>query len=134
MIIGTFGEITFEVSNNKVFTLSGFKRDTKSKFATHETIGNPPKLEFLHKELQTISFEIILHQSLGIDPAAETQKLRELCETGESNFLVIGNEVFGDDQWIIESVSENVSVWTPDGKIYATKLDLTLQEYFSEAD
>lgn len=130
MVIGAFSEIVFEVSNYKVSTFKNYKRSTKAKFSEHETIGQPPKLEFLHKELETISMEIIFHKSLGVNPAEEVQKIREMCEEGTADFLIIGEKVIGNGQWIIESVSESVDVWDGQGQIFSSKVDLDLKEYF----
>lgn len=134
MVIGAYGDLVFEVSNFRVTTFNDFKRSSKAKFAEHNTIGQPPKLEFLHRELETISFEMTLHKSLGADPEEEVKKLREMCETGEANFLIIGNHAYGENEWIIESLSEAVNVWDGEGKIYSSKLDVNLKEYVREAD
>lgn len=133
MIVGVFGSLVFEVSNFKVTTFSDFKRSSKAKFAEHETIGQLPKLEFLHRNLDTISFEIIFHKGLGVNPAEEVKKLRDMLNEGESNFLIIGNETYGDNEWIIESLSEAVNIWDGEGKIYSSKLDISLKEYVKEA-
>ena len=130
MVIGAFSETVFEVSSYKVSTFKDYKRSTKAKFAEHETIGQPPKLEFLHKELETISMTIIFHKSLGVNPAEEVQKIRDLCENGTADFLIIGEKVVGSGQWIIENVSESVDVWDKDGNIYSSKIDLDFKEYF----
>ena len=129
MTLGSFGSTVFEVSNFRVTTFKGFKRDSKAKFAEHETIGEPPKLEFLHRELETISFTMTLHASLGIVPFDEVQKLRDMCKVGEANFLIIGNHAYGENEWIIESISESADIWTREGKIYASSLDVSLKEY-----
>lgn len=134
MVIGAFSETAFEVSNFKVTTFSDFKRNTKAKFAEHDTIGQAPKLEFLHRDLETISFEMTLHSSLGVNPEEETKKLREMCQNGDADFLIIGNEPYGENEWIIESLSEAVKFWDKDGKIYASKLDVNLKEYVRESD
>ena len=134
MVVGAFGETAFEVSNFKVLTFKNFKRDTKAKFATHDTIGQPPKLEFLHRELETISFDMIFHKSLGVNPEEEIKKLREMCQNGDADFLIIGNAPYGENEWVIESISESAEVWDGEGKIYSSKVDVSLKEYIREAD
>ena len=129
MVIGAYGDTVFEVSNFRVTTFDKFKRDTKAKYAEHETIGQPPKLEFLHRELETISFTMTFHKSLGITPFDEVQKLRDMCKVGEADFLIIGNHAYGENQWIIESISESAETWDNEGKIYSSKVDVSLKEY-----
>ena len=134
MVIGAFGETAFEVSNFKVLTFNNFKRETKAKFASHETIGQPAKLEFLYSELEEISFILTFHKGLGVNPEEEIKKLREMCKIGEADFLIIGDAPYGDNEWVIESISESADVWDGEGKIYSSKVDVKLKEYIREAD
>lgn len=134
MVIGAYGDTVFEVSKFRVTTFRDFKRNSKANFAEHNTIGQPPKLEFLHRDLETISFEMTFHKSLGVTPFDEVQKLRDMCREGEADFLIIGNHAYGETEWIIESLSESVHFWDGKGKIYASKVDVNLKEYVREAD
>ena len=134
MLIGALGDLVFESSNFKVSTFRDFKRDTKAKFAEHEIISNVPKLEYLHRELETISFSMTFHRSLGVDPAEECQILREMCKTGEANYLIIGNHAYGDNAWIVESISEAVDFWDGEGKMIASQVNVNLKEYAGDID
>lgn len=134
IIIGSLGSLIFEVSNFKVCTFSDFKRDTKAKFAEHEIIANPPKLEFLHRDLESISFTMTFHKSLGVDPFEETQKLRDMCKTGEANYLIIGDHAYGEFGWIVESLSESVEFWDGDATMLTTKINVQLKEYVGDFD
>jgi len=56
-MIGYFGDdIIFEISDTKIYNFSGFKRDTASRYATHEIIGEKPVTEYIGPGLCTISF------------------------------------------------------------------------------
>lgn len=134
MVLGAYGDLVFEVSNFRVTTFDKFKRTTKAKYAEHDTIGQPPKLEYLHRDLETISFSMTFLSSLGITPFDEVQKARDMCKDGEADFLIIGNHAYGENRWIIESISEAVNYWDGQGKIIASEMDISLKEYVSEAD
>ena len=129
MFVGSLGDLNFEVSNYKVLTFREFKREGGAKYATHEVIGQPPKLEFLHREPTKISLEIDLLADLGIEPGEEMQKIIEMCNEGVANYLIIGGEVFGDCEWVIEDFSETVKHYDGQGKVIAGKVSLKLQEY-----
>lgn len=128
-MIGSFGTITFQVSNFKVLTFSKFKRNISAKFAEHEVIANAPKLEFLHRDLEEISFDMTFLKSLGVNPTDETEKLRKICNSGTANFLVLDNKVFGDMEFVIESFSEDALFFGKNGEIIASKISVKCKEY-----
>lgn len=129
MLVGSFGEVVFEVSDYKVLTFKEFKREGGAKYATHEVIGQPPKLEYLHRELEKISLEINLIAELGVSPEEEIQKITDMCNSGEANYLIFGGEVYGDSQWVIESYSETVKHFGADGEVKSSEVSLKLTEY-----
>ena len=129
MFVGSLGELIFEVSHYKVLTFRDFKREGGAKYATHEVIGQPPKIEYLHRELEKLSLEIDLVKDLGINPAEEVEKIARMCNDGEANYLVMNGKVYGDCQWVIESYSEQVRYFGADGEVIASKVSLNLTEY-----
>ena len=128
-MIGTFGNIIFSVSNFRVLTFNNFKRENGAKFAEHTVIAQPPKLEFLHRDLEEISFDMIFMKSLGVNPADEYDKLKKTCNTGAANFLVLNNKVYGDIEFIIESLSERVDYFDGVGNVVSCKVSVKLKEY-----
>lgn len=129
MFVGSLGDLIFEVSNYKVLTFKDFKREGGAKYATHEVIGQPPKVEYLHRELEKLSLEIDLVSSLGVNPEDEIQKITDMCNDGEANYLIFGGQVYGDCQWVIESYSEDVKYFGADGETILSKVSLKLTEY-----
>lgn len=134
MVVGAFGEIVFEVSALRVLTFDGFKRDVKAKYAEHSIIGRPAVLEFVSRELEEISLTIKLISSLGVNPAEEALKLREICQSGEPNFLIIGNTVYGENEFVITDISESVIRWTGGGEIMTNQLEVKFKEYVPSGD
>lgn len=128
-MVGAFGTITFQVSNFKVLTFSKFKRNISAKFAEHEVIASAPKLEYLHRELEEISFDMTFIKSLGVNPTAEVEKVRQLCNKGVANFLVLDNKVYGDMEFVIESFSEDVLYFDGAGSPIASKISVRCKEY-----
>ena len=72
------------------------------------------------------------HVGLGVSPAEETAKLRELCEKGEPMHLIFGNETVGAHMWVIESVGESAERVDHGGRILVTQVEITLKEYLPE--
>lgn len=128
MVIGAFGDLVFEVSALKVLTFDGFKREVKAKYAEHSIIGRPAVLEFVGRELEEISLTIKLISGLGVNPAEVALGLREMCQSGESNFLIIGNTVYGENEFVITDVSESVIQWTGGVEVAANQLEVKFKE------
>ena len=129
MKVGSLGDLVFEVSNYKVLTFKDFKREGGAKYATHEVIGQPPKLEYLHREPEKLSLEIDLVKDLGVNPEDEVQKIIDMCNEGTANYLILGGQVYGESQWVIESYSEQVKYFGAKGEVLASKVSLSLTEY-----
>lgn len=130
--IGTLGDIVFTVTADEVRTFRDYKRSTKARFATHEIIGKKPLVEFIAPNGEEITFAMQFHVGLGVSPAEETAKLRELCEKGEPMYLIFGNEAVGAHMWVIESVGESVERVDHGGRILVTQVEITLKEYLPE--
>ena len=133
MIVGAFGDTVFEVSMLRVITFDGFKRTVKAKYASHEIIGRPAVLEFVGRELEEISLTIKLMANLGVTPEEEALKLREMCQRGEPNFLIIGETVYGENEFVITDVTESINQWAGTN-IMMNQLDLTFKEYVPTGD
>ena len=130
--IGSFADIAFEVSSERVFTFDDYRRNSKARYSKHELINLPPALEYLGSEPEEISFKMIFTVSLAVNPAAETARLRELCLNGEADYLVLGNEVIGDHMWTIESVNETAKAWDDSGHIIFSEVEVKMVEYVEE--
>ena len=133
MVIGAFGDTVFEVSMLKVLTFDGFKRTVKAKYASHEIIGRPAVLEFVGRELEEFTLTIKLMSNLGVTPEEEALKLREMCQQGEPNFLIIGETVYGENELVITDVTESVNQWLGTN-VMANQLDVTFKEYVPRGD
>lgn len=133
MIVGAFGDTVFEVSMLRVITFDGFKRTVKAKYASHEIIGRPAVLEFVGRELEEISLTIKLMANLGVTPEEEALKLREMCQQGEPNFLIIGETVCGENEFVIMDVTESINQWAGTN-VMMNQLDVTFKEYVPTGD
>lgn len=134
MVIGAFGDLVFEVSQLKILTFDGFKRTVKAKYTSHEIIGRPAVLEFVGRELEEISLTVKAMANLGVAPEEIALTLREMCQRGEPNYLIIGNVVYGENEMVITDVTETVVYWDGKGGVMANQFDVIFKEYVPRGD
>ncbi len=130
-MIGYFSDISFEVSDERIYTFSGFKLEASARYSAHELIGVKPKTEYVAPNLQTITLTINLNGNFGVTPKDEMQTWIYLAEAGEADYLVVGEEVLGDDLWIVKSVSEAWDTFFNQGELFSGKIDVTFEEYIA---
>ena len=127
--IGAFADIVFEVSSERVFTYDDYQRNSKSRFAKHELINQATVVEWLGRELEEITFNMKFSVTLGVNPKEEANRVRELCHDGVADYLILGNEVIGDNLWVIETLSEKATAWDNAGNILFSELSVKMLEY-----
>lgn len=129
-MIGTLGtDLVFTVSDNYVFTFAGMTRDVSSRWATHETPGVKPRAEFLGPGLQSVSLPITLSSNLGVKPREMLERVEQMVETGDTEYLILGYRPVGKNRFRVTASSETWDVIYNRGELARAKLTLTLEEY-----
>lgn len=129
-MIGTLGtDLVFETSDNYVLTFDGMTRDLSSRWATHETPGVKPRAEFLGPGLQTVSLPITLSSNLGVKPRQMLERVEQMVETGDTEYLILGYRPVGKNRFRVTASSETWDVIYNRGELARAKLTLTLEEY-----
>lgn len=128
-MIGSFGDIIFEVSADKIRTFDGFSRESSDRWTNHEIIGQKPLSEFVSPGLDKISFTMRLDAQHGVNPRAEMEKLLEMSRKGEVAELIVGGKPLGVDKWKITGLSQKWNTVDNRGNLLAAELDVTLEEY-----
>ncbi len=132
-MIGSLGDIIFEVSDKKVFSINDvINRLYKSKISEHTAIYGPGMLRHQGRELTEVSFGISLVSSLLSDssPAEELDKIKTMWEFGEYDYLTLGGETFGAFPFLITDMSEKSSYFNKETSNFDfINLELTLKEY-----
>ena len=103
--LGLLGVIPFVCSSSVVMTFKDLQVERSDRWATHEVIGQKPKLEYIGPQLLQVSFAIQLTSARGITPLAALVALKEMMELHEPQRVRIGPEYMG--KFIIESISES---------------------------
>ena len=132
-MIGSLGDIIFEVSDKKVFSINNqISRSYKSKISEHTAIYGPGMLRHQGRELTEISFGISLVSSLLPEstPDEELDKIKTMWEFGEYGYLTLGGQSFGAFPFLIIDMNEKNSYFNKQTSSFDfINLELTLKEY-----
>ena len=98
---------TLEITGKKIYSFTGWS--SSSSFETDETANgkNMPKNTAKNPGIGQVSFNIYLHQGMGIDVKTEYDWWRKECNKGTESLLYIGDEQFGDYKWRLTGVSQS---------------------------
>lgn len=127
MQLGTFGDIVFETSADRVRTWQELQRQGSARFAEHEVLHRKPRLEFLGPGLEAMTIKIRLDAQLGLDPLTEIDALRFLRDAGEEKVLIIGGQIFG--RFVLADLTEEHRRHGRDGVLLLAEVVLQLKEY-----
>lgn len=126
MRVGSFGEVVFEVSDNRVLTPAEIQRERKARYEEHKVVGAAPRLEFLAPELADLTMRICLRADMGVNPLREATKLSAYCRDGKVCRLIIMGVNCGEN--VLESVGQIWRHAAPNG-IHSIDLSLKFREY-----
>ena len=132
-MIGSLGDVIFEVSDKKVSSINNeLSRTYKSKISEHNAIYGPGMVRHQGRELIEISFGISLVSTLLPDssPAEELDKIKTMWEFGEYGYLTFGGQTFGAFPFLIIDMNEKNSYFNKKTSSFdVINLELTLKEY-----
>ena len=132
-MIGSLGDVIFEVSDKKVSSINNeLSRSYKSKISEHNAIYGPGMVRHQGRELIEISFGISLVSTLLPDssPAEELDKIKTMWEFGEYGYLTLGGQTFGAFPFLIVDMNEKNSYFNKKTSSFdVINLELTLKEY-----
>lgn len=132
-MIGSLGDVIFEVSDKKVFSINNqINRTYKSKISEHNPIYGPGMLRHQGRELTEITFGITLISSLlqETTPSEQLDKIKTMWEFGEYGYLTLGGQTFGAFPFLITEISEKNSYFNRETSEFDyINLELTLKEY-----
>lgn len=127
--IGTFGNLTFSVSDKTVRTFESMNWDFSAKYTTHDRHIQPDLLEYMGPEIESISFSAVFSIFLGTNPYKEIKKLRQMVRDGRAERLVLGGKVYGSYKWVMQKGTAELKRFDGKGNLWAAKVKITLKEY-----
>lgn len=129
MAIGTLGDMSFEVREDKILTFNNMQRTSSARWTKHDIIGKIPYSEFLGVDLGSITLPIKLIAAADLKPYAILEQMRKCVEEGTPLTFVIGGHKIGMYQWVITQMSETWNKVYSGGQLASADVNLTLQEY-----
>lgn len=134
MKIGSFGDIVFEVNEDKIQTFKD-KTNTRTMLTNKVNIINGrPIVTFLGSDLDTIKFTISCYTDYGSPPYEVKEKLDEMINKGLWGFLIVGDKPFNDNPFCLQSYTMTEVAWDNRGNCTVCDFQLDLLEYNLKAD
>jgi phage protein U len=131
-MIGSLGDVVFEVSSELVKTFQDLQFQHSAKYAQHDIHGNVGLLEYTGRNPTTCGLKIRLDSALGIDPMKEIVLLYMMMRNGVAVSLILDGQPQGEGLWVIESFSEEWKVVGNTGKMIAAESSIQLKEYVED--
>lgn len=128
-MIGSFGDVVFEVSSDKIHTFRDFQIQRSATYSEHAIAGRKGLLEFTGLPASTASLNIRLDAALGINPKDELDTLHGILTEHEALPFILDGEPQGDGLWVLESISESYEIIDNQGTFIAVEVSLKLKEY-----
>lgn len=128
-MIGSLGDIPFEVSSEKIRTFDELRRSGSARYAYHNRQGGKEQSEFLGPTLEDITMTIRLTVMGKVNPKKEVEALRELRDDGTAVLFILNGEPQGVGYWNIVGMSEEHKIVDAQGRTLHLDVSLTLKEY-----
>lgn len=128
-VIGSYGEIVFEVSTDKIQTYKDFQRTNGPRWQEHAIIGQKPILEFEGPGVDAISFNVVLRADFGVNPEEQLVKLRKFARWGQKALFIRGNQPISTNYWVIDNLVEKHRNIDNLGNVLTIEVELNLKEY-----
>ena len=130
MVIGSWGDLVFEVSGTIAKTFQEFTEKSSGRWAEHETINTAPLSEFLGPGLDELEMTIIFTTMLGVNPHESYEDLRTAVRKGEYNPLILDGIPLSDNSWRIDEISGVSKLFGPrNGNVMWMEVSITAREY-----
>lgn len=127
MSIGAFGDKTFEVSQDRIYTPDGLNYSESLNVEKKETEGGKPTTYIKGLGAMEVGFDIQLkHPFCNVQQEIDWWLLKMRSKTPE--YLTIGEKTFGTDKQLLKSVSVADKVILPNGKVISAKISLSFSE------
>ena len=128
-MIGSYGDIIFEVSSERVKTFRDFQIQRSAKYSEHAIHGGKALLEFTGLSPASLSINIRLDAGLGLNPKEELNMLYEVLNNHITMPFILDGEPQGDNLWVLESIDEKREIIDNHGTLIAAEITLKLKEY-----
>ena len=128
-MIGTLGDIAFEVSEEKIRTFNNYKFSAGANYSEHNIHVKRSLLEFTGLKAASASIDIVLDESLGLTVADELEKLTQLLENHEAVKFILDGKIQGSEKWVLEGLEVSHEIINNQGRTIRAGVNIKLREY-----
>lgn len=133
-MIGTLGDIAFEVSEEKIRTFNNYKFSAGANYSEHNIHGKKGLLEFTGLKASNITLDITFDESLGLTVDEELDELLILLDTHKPVKFILDGKIQGWDKWVIEGVDVSHEIVNNKGRTIKAVASVKLREYVSKVE
>lgn len=127
--IGSFGDVIFEVSADKLLTFNDLEKKSSAKWNEHEINGNKAKLEFDGPGLAELNYNILFRAEHGINPMKEMSRLERMQNRGEAHHFVLGQKPIMINKLVVTELTEKLRNIDQQGNVFTIEASVSLKEY-----
>ncbi len=128
MAIASFAGKTFQVSNRKVYTLTGFTTGSTLQTEKQDVAGKKPSTYIKGPDLETMSFSVPLNIAFGYGVQAEYNSWKSIMNKQTAQSFILGGKPLGG-KWLLTGVSLNDTLIDKKGSLIKGTLELEFEEY-----
>lgn len=128
MVIGSLGDVVFEVSRDTVMTIDNIQWKSGANWEEHKRHRKDPALEYTGMKADEMAFDIYLSRTLGVDPMKQIVTLFTYERNGTKLPLTIGNKAYGKYRWVITDTTRKFEVTDQIG-VSSVTVSLSLKGY-----
>ena len=127
--LAKWGDITFSVNSEKVFSFNNMKRSYSARWKSHNMVDGMPRMEYQGRDANEVTIDVILDAELGVNPLVEMEKFKAAAESGKTAFFYVGGKKVSVFKLYIASGTENwEKIWNQ-GELVRATVSLTFKEY-----
>jgi hypothetical protein len=131
--IAQFGNKTFNVSGNNIYTFDGFTKSSSVSTESQEVSGGKPSTHIKGDNLDTLGFNISLNNRFGIDVRAEIEEWEKIKNSHQAQMFILGGKSISKNKYMLKSVDILETVIDNKGNMRSAKLTLSFEEYVRQA-
>lgn len=129
MAIASFGNKTFSVSNNRIYTFEEFSRTGTLNIEEQEVEGQKPSTYIKGSALDEISFKVTLFRQKGLDVRSEIDSWMAIKDSKVPYMLILGNKPVTTNKFLLTSVSESEASFDRNGNYLRVVIQLQFKEF-----
>lgn len=131
-VIGSFGDVVFEVTPSKILSFNDLEKKNKSRWHEHEIHGKKAKMEFEGAGLVDLNYRLLLRVENGINPMIEIAKLEKMNDGGMAAQFILGSKPITPNKFVITELSETLKNIDSQGNVLTAEVTVSLKEYVEE--